>query len=143
MHNRHLVLILIVLSLFSCNLNKKEVKEELVLEMYEPSEMSLLMNEMFELNEQIKQEILDGKIPENFPMEFLEIHTAEMSEFKDRNETFEAYSKLFLEKEQSIFLTKSNEDAKQRFNQAINLCISCHQTECTGPIPRIKKLLIK
>lgn len=137
------VLLLISLCLLSCNSDKKEVKEELVLDMYEPSEMSLLMNEMFEINEQIKQDIIDGKIPENFPLEFLEIHTAEMSEFKDRNETFQTYSKLFIEKEQDIFETASNEEARERFNQAINLCISCHQTECTGPIPRIKKLLIK
>lgn len=137
------VLLLISLCLLSCNSDKKEVKDELVLDMYEPSEMSLLMNEMFEINEQIKQDIIDGKIPENFPLEFLEIHTAEMSEFKDRNETFQTYSKLFIEKEQDIFETASNEEARERFNQAINLCISCHQTECTGPIPRIKKLLIK
>ena len=143
MNFKSVVLLLIGLCLFSCYYVKKDVKEELVLEMYEPSEMSLLMKEMFELNKQIKLDILDGKIPENFPIEFLEIHTAGMSEFKDRNETFETYSKLFLKKEQSIFETTSHEEAKERFNQAINLCITCHQTECTGPIPRIKKLLIK
>lgn len=143
MNYKSILLVIFGLCLYSCNSDKKETSEELVLEMYEPSEMSILMNEMFELNEQIKQDIIDGKIPENFPMEFLEIHTAELSEFKDRNEIFETYSKLFLEKEQSVFETTSNEEAKERFNQAINLCISCHQTECTGPIPRIKKLLIK
>jgi len=111
--------------------------------MYEPSEMSLLMNQMYEINERIKKDILDGKTPEDFPLEFLKIHTAELSEFKYRNETFESFSKLFLEKQQDIFKTNKNDEAKRRFNQAINLCISCHKTECTGPIPRIEKLLIK
>ena len=111
--------------------------------MYEPSEMSLLMNRMYDINEQIKNDIIEGKMPENFPLEFLQIHSAELSEFKYRNETFESFSKLFIEKEKDIFNTSSNEEAKERFNQAINLCISCHQTECTGPIPKIKKLLIK
>ena len=41
-----------------------------------------------------------------------------------------------------VFDTTSNVPLKQRYNDAINLCVSCHQTECTGPIPRIKKLLI-
>lgn len=143
MPKKSVFLILISLLVFSCNSERKEEKKELVLDMYEPSEMSLLMNRMYEINEQIKKDILEGKNPEEFPLEFLKIHTAEMSEFKDRNETFETYSKLFLEKEQDIFNTNSSDEAKERFNQAINLCISCHQTECTGPIPRIKKLLIK
>lgn len=135
--------LLICLLVCSCNSDKKEEKEELVLDMYEPSEMSLLMNQMYEINERIKKDIQDGKTPENFPLEFLKIHTAELSEFKHRNETFESFSKLFIEKQQDIFETSSNEEAKKRFNQAINLCISCHKTECTGPIPRIQKLLIK
>jgi len=136
-------IVLICIGFFSCNSEKKEEKKELVFDMYEPSEMSLLMNQMYEINERIKKDILDGKTPEDFPLEFLKIHTAELSEFKYRNETFESFSKLFLEKQQDIFKTNKNDEAKRRFNQAINLCISCHKTECTGPIPRIEKLLIK
>lgn len=147
MIKKSIFLVLISLFLFSCNSDKKEEKQEgkkeLVFDMYEPSEMSLLMNRMYDINEQIKKDILEGKNPQEFPLEFLKIHTAELSEFKHRNETFESFSKLFLEKEQDIFKTDSNEEAKKRFNQAINLCISCHKTECTGPIPRIEKLLIK
>ncbi len=147
MIRKSIVLVLISLFLLSCNSEKKEdkkaKKEELVFDMYEPSEMSLLMNQMYEINERIKKDIQDGKTPEDFPLEFLKIHTAEMSDFKYRNETFESFSKLFVEKQKDIFETNSNEEAKKRFNQAINLCISCHKTECTGPIPRIQKLLIK
>ncbi len=135
--------VLICFVFFSCNSEKKEEKKELVFDMYKPSEMSLLMNQMYEINEQIKKDIIDGKTPGDFPLEFLKIHTAEMSEFKHRNETFESFSKLYIEKQQDIFETDTNEEAKKRFNQAINLCISCHKTECTGPIPRIEKLLIK
>lgn len=135
--------VLISLLILSCNSEKKGEKKDLVFDMYEPSEMSLLMNRMYEINERIKKDILEGKNPEDFPLEFLKIHTAELSDFKYRNETFESFSKLFIQKEKDIFETGSNEEAKKRFNQAINLCISCHKTECTGPIPRIKKLLIE
>ena len=135
--------VLISLLILSCNSEKKGEKKGLVFDMYEPSEMSLLMNRMYEINERIKKDILEGKNPEDFPLEFLKIHTAELSDFKYRNETFESFSKLFIQKEKDIFETGSNEEAKKRFNQAINLCISCHKTECTGPIPRIKKLLIE
>lgn len=143
MIKKSVFLLLVSLILLSCNSDKKEDKKELVFDMYEQSEMSLLMNRMYEINEGIKKDIMEGKTPEDFPLEFLKIHTAELSDFKHRNETFESFSKLFVEKEKDIFDTTSNDEAKKRFNQAINLCISCHKTECTGPIPRIKKLLIK
>ena len=143
MVKKAIFLLLMGLCLLSCNSDKKEDKKELVFDMYEPSEMSLLMNRMYEINERIKKDIMEGKTPEDFPLDFLKIHTAELSDFKNRNETFESFSKLFVEKEKDIFETTSNEEAKKRFNQAINLCVSCHKTECTGPIPRIQKLLIK
>jgi hypothetical protein len=132
--------------IFSCNNSKKEtssVKEKMVYDMYEPSEMSILMNDMYEYNLKLKQDIVDGKIPTEFPSKFLDIHSAQLSEFKSRNDKFQAYSQLFIEHQQDIFNSDSNIDLTERYNRAINLCITCHTTECTGPIPKIKKLLIK
>lgn len=132
--------------LFSCNNSKKEtssVKEKTVYDMYEPSEMSILMNDMYEYNLKLKQDIVDGKKPTVFPSKFLDIHTARLSEFKSRNDKFQAYSQLFIEHQQDIFNSGSNVDLSERYNRTINLCVTCHNTECTGPIPKIKKLLIK
>lgn len=128
----------------SCNSTEKEAveKEDVVYDMYQPSEMSNLMKEMYEFNLKTKQDIIDGNIPDEFPEFFLKIYTAELSEFKSRNETFQAFSKLFIQKQKEIFDTSLTIDVKERFNNAMNLCISCHTTECTGPIPKIKKLLI-
>jgi len=145
--------ILTLLLFFGCNHAKEEVvaekeeviaeKDEVVYDMYQPSEMAKLMNQMFAENLQLKKDILEGKIPTEFPLDFLKIHTAELSEFKSRNETFQSFSKLFIESEKEIFNTESQVPLKERYNNTINLCISCHQTECTGPITRIQKLLIK
>jgi hypothetical protein len=119
--------------LFSCKNSKKEigsVKEEMVYDMYD-------------YNLKLKHEIIDGKTPSEFPSRFLEIHTAQLSEFKSRNEKFQAYSQLFIEHQQDIFNSDSNINISERYNRTINLCVTCHTTECTGPIPKIKKLLIK
>ncbi|MEO8933446.1 MAG: hypothetical protein ABI295_03995 [Xanthomarina sp.] len=118
------------------------VKKDVVYEMYQPSEMANLMNEMYAQNLKVKQDIVEGKIPTEFPMDFLKIHTAELSDFKSRNEVFQSFSKLFIESEKEIFNIDSQIPVAERYNNTINLCISCHQTECTGPITRIKKLLI-
>jgi hypothetical protein len=111
--------------------------------MYQPSEMANLMNEMYAQNLKVKEDILNGIVPEEFPLDFLKIHSAELSEFKSRNDTFQSFSKLFIESEKEIFNTDSPIPLEERYNNTINLCISCHQTECTGPITRIQKLLIK
>ena len=136
----------LVLCLFSCNNTKKhtiEVKVDFVYDMYKSSEMSILMNEMYTYNLKLKQEIVEGKTPTEFPSIFLNIHTDELSEFKSRNENFQAYSTLFVEHQKEIFNTDTQVDIRERYNSTINLCVSCHLTECTGPIPKIKKLLIK
>jgi len=143
---KHIFYLLVFALFFSCdNSSNEETKEskKIVYDMYESSEMALLMNQMFEYNLKVKEEILKGEIPTEFPIDFLKIHTAEMSEFKSRNETFQSFSKVFIETERQIFDENSTVDIKNRFNNAVNVCISCHQTECTGPIPRIQKLLIK
>ena len=140
------VILFLFVAVFSCKKEAKEtseVSEKIVYDMYEPSEMATLMNQMYAHNLKIKQAILAGETPTEFPMDFMKIHTAELSDFKDRNEVFESFSNVFLNAEQEIFNEDSEIPIEQRFNNAVNVCISCHKTECTGPIPRIKKLLIK
>lgn len=131
--------------LLSCNTKEKQEKTtgKKVYDMYEPSEMAILMNQMYAHNLKIKNEIIAGKIPTEFPQDFLNIHTAELSDFKSRSERFQSFSTLFVNAEKDVFNTESNTPIEDRFNNAVGLCISCHQTECTGPISRIKKLLIK
>jgi len=135
--------LLFVLSCKQIEESPEAATELMVYDMYQPSVMANLMNEMFAQNLKVKQDILDGKVPTEFPLDFLKIHTAELSDFKSRNETFRSFSKLFIESEKEIFNTESLIPIEERFNNTVNLCISCHQTECTGPISRIQKLLIK
>ena len=145
---KNISFIFVILFLVSC-ITKKEEKVETSevnsvedFDLYTPSEMSLHMNDMFEFNEEIKKKIIAGEPLENFPENFLKIHSAKLSEAKNRNETFEAYSKTFIESEKEIFNSASMIPLKDRYNNAINTCVMCHKTECVGPIPRIKKLLI-
>jgi hypothetical protein len=144
---RFFSLLLLLGLLVSCDSKKKESvhtsNSEKVYDLYEPSEMSLLMNEMYDIQEKIKNDILNEIPLEQFPESFLEIHSAELSDFKGRNQNFEAFSHLFVERVEFLFDETSEVSLKQRYNDVVNLCISCHQTECSGPIPRIQKLLIK
>lgn len=146
---RYVICCIGLIFVFSCNSNsetktvKEETTQERVYDMYEPSEMANLMNQMYAEKLVVKNEIIAGNRPTEFPSDFLNIHTAELSDFKKRNAKFEAFSKLYISAELEVYNADSNIPLEERFNTAVGLCISCHQTECTGPIPRIKKLLIK
>lgn len=138
--------ILVVLLFTACNDSVKEkevVKNEVVYDMYVPSEMSLLMKDMYAFNLQLKKDIVDGKPLTKFPNTFLNIHSAQLSNFKERTEQFKSFSNIFITAQKDIYNSNSSINLKDRFNNSINACISCHTTQCTGPIPKIKKLLIK
>lgn len=137
------VVLLFLLS--SCGNNPKEEKreEKETLVMYEFSEMALLMEKMFVENEQLKKKIESGEDVGDFNREYLKIHTAVLTDPNDRNETFDSFSTAFIINQEGVFSASNTLEAKGNFNKMVQTCIACHETTCTGPIPRIKKLLIK
>lgn len=110
--------------------------------MAETSEMAQLMREMYAYSESIKQQVIEGEVSASYPSNFDKILSATLTDPTDRDSLFEIDSKLFLNAEKLIF-EGSDEDIVAHYNNAVNACISCHNVTCTGPIPRIKKLLIK
>lgn len=141
MRLKNLVFFFVIIT-FGCKNPPEEIMEKKELVMVETSEMAKLMNEMYAYNESIKQQIIDGKFDNSFPEKFTNIHSAVLTSPSDRDTNFESFSKLFLEAQKAVFESPS-EDLTTNYNTAINACISCHEVKCVGPIPRIKKLLIK
>lgn len=139
-----LYIVTLVICLVSCKEQpQQETAQKIEFDLYEPSEMANLMNEMYVYNLSVKDSILNGYLPSHFPMEFLEIHKAEMTKGKSRNTVFNSFSEVFLKAQETLHSTTDTTLVRQNFNNMVNVCITCHQTECTGPIPRIKKLLIQ
>ncbi len=138
----------LALCVLSCTSTSKEEKTAKIVdgstlyEVYQPSEMSSLMKGMYAYNEQIKKDIAKGNSPTEFPEEFLKIHTAELSDTKTRTDNFQLYSGKYIEAQRLVFVEDTVSTLVQRHNDVIGMCIACHKTECTGPIPKIKKLLI-
>ncbi|MEH6536396.1 MAG: hypothetical protein V7719_08400 [Psychroserpens sp.] len=141
---------LVVFLFLSCNSSEKVENKVTITDgtktydVYQASEMSTLMKGMYAYNMQLKTDIEAGnELSGEFPEEFLKIHSAELSETKLRNETFQYFSVKFIDVQRQVFKQDSMLSVKERYNSSINMCLSCHKTECTGPIPKIKKLLIK
>lgn len=138
------LLFIIALGFFACN-TPAEKKSETVkteeLVMYKPSEMALLMNEMYLFNEKTKEKIIKNEDLGEFPANFLNIHSAILTDPTDRTVGFEGFSQAFLINQQAVFSANTT-DKKEQFNVMVNSCVACHKTTCIGPIPKIKKLLI-
>ncbi len=143
-----IVALLVTLIVFSGCKNENAVTEEIVNEkpeliIHQPSEMANLMNGMYAYNLQIKQQIINGETPMAMPLDLMKLHSAEMSNGHARTPAWNSFVNVFIESQQAIVDTLHNMQLKEHYNAAINNCLGCHQTECVGPIPKIKKLLIQ
>ena len=109
--------------------------------MYEMSEMSTLMEQMYVDNERLKQRIKKGDTIGEFPNHFLQIHKAAMTDESDNDAFFKAQAAVFIKAQELIYKDPLN--AKKHYNEGVDACIQCHQVKCGGPITRIKKLYIE
>ena len=140
--------ILFLLALVACNHkeeNKKSKEESISKEepfqLYQMSEMASFMEKMYADHKRIKSQIVAGKKVDTLNFEPTKLFYARMTDSTDNDIFYQEKAKLFVEYEEQLI--KDSLSQKEIYNKAVNLCISCHQIKCTGPIPRIKKLLIR
>ena len=122
---------------------QKSVHSTVKYDMYQPSEMADFMNVMYAYNQQLKAKIMAGEVPNSLSLDLLRLHSAKLTDGKSRSENWQSFVNVFIASQEAVVDTLSNKSIKDRYNEVINNCLNCHKTECTGPIPRIKKLLIQ
>lgn len=118
-----------------------DASDKKTFEMYEMSEMALLMEQMYVDNQRLKKRILKGEDVGEFPSHFAKIHGSMMTDESENDDFFKKQAQVFLEAQELIY--NDPENAKEHYNKAIQACISCHEVKCSGPIVRIKKLTIQ
>lgn len=125
--------------------NTEEPVEETVSsdepKMYEASELAQLMRDMYDSNLEMKKQIMEGKLPESFPEDFDNIHSAVATDSTVKTDAFYGMADYFVENMKAIEEADSVQIISS-FNTMVNTCVSCHQMYCKGPIPKIKKLYI-
>ena len=112
------------------------------LEMYVPSELAALMLEMNEINANWKEEILKGNIPKEFPEKYKNIHTAKSDNENAGTDFYNAMASSYITAIEDL-TNASKDNVKEKFNTMVNVCVTCHQQVCPGPISRIQKLIIE
>jgi hypothetical protein len=142
------LLVILFTVCFSCENNGKQLNAleseyppEKKFEMYEMSEMALLMEQMYVDNERLKERIKKDDTIGRFPKHFLKIHAAEMTDKQENDLFFKEQATNFIKAQVLIYEDPKN--AKEHFNSGVDACIKCHEVKCGGPIPRINKLYIE
>jgi cytochrome c553 len=132
---KNFITIVLLLIFMACTKEKKAVekKQEKKFEMYELSEMSLVMEQMYVENQRLKDRIIAGDSLVAYPEFFDKI------QFDDY---FKEQAVLFLETQKAIYYQKDQASQKKSFNLMVDACIQCHEVKCQGPIDRIQKLYI-
>jgi hypothetical protein len=120
---------------------KKACSKEKTFDMYQMSEMATLMEQMYSHNSQLRERIINKDTIGKFPEFFNSIFTAKFTDEADNDAFFKENAKNYITAQKLIYSDPNN--LKKNFNDGVNACITCHEGKCGGPIPRIKKLIIK
>lgn len=140
---RILFLVAFVMLVSCTNTTKKtesgKAKEANGFQMYQMSEMAQLMEEMSKEHAVVKQKILAGDTIGSIPEAYYDIHYATLTDADDNDDFFKQWANVYIGAEENLYKKQTIE----AYNNAVNVCLQCHQQKCGGPIPRIKKLFIK
>ncbi len=133
----------LVLLTISCQKKeeKKTCSKEKTFDMYQMSEMASLMERMYAHNKQLRERIINKDTIGKFPEFFNDIFTAKFTDESDNDAFFKENAQKYIDAQKLIYSDPNN--LKKNYNDGLNACITCHQGKCGGPIPRIKKLIIK
>ena len=104
------------------------------------SELALLMRDMFEESDSLKQLVLDGKQLSGLK-KYQEIHSAIPTDPDASGPMFEAFATSYIESIKA--LEASDSTTVFNFNNMVDQCMNCHTEFCPGPKKRIRKLYIK
>lgn len=103
------------------------------------SELALLMRKMEAHWKEIKKDIESGQKIESIP-DYSNLLTATPTDESMTADGYEGYVHSYLNQVKALGESSSN--PKTAYNNIVNGCVLCHENSCSGPIPRIKKLLI-
>jgi len=116
----------------------EECKQDPVKDPNNPKPMALMMRSMANYCDSMRLDLLSGKTVDSVKYPLMPFQHAEPTDsanlvplFYDNAEQFDvAYRKLM----------SSTENQRENYTAVINSCVNCHNSFCSGPLRRIKKL---
>jgi hypothetical protein len=142
--------------LYACSENKKtisvnsdstidsvaaECETETIKDPNNPKPMALMMRQLAANADSMKQQIIRGEQLDSTRYPFIKFYLVEPTDPNVLEPQFYENARLF--QEAYIALFKHPKEQVKYHNLVINKCISCHENYCSGPLKRIRKLLIQ
>ena len=119
-----------------------ESQEDWQPDMYQPSELVLVMRKMYDDNLALKEQIKAGEVPKEVPAKYHEMLTATATNPDELSDLYYAMAKTYLSNYE-VLTQADSATAVTKYNAVVKTCIGCHENYCLGPIPKIEKLYIK
>ena len=130
--------ILIISTLFFSACTNSKEESATITDPNDTSEMALLMRDMFERMDIIKDKIENNEDLSKEQLSFVTIHSQEATDSSFVKEGLvpmsEGYSRVI--NQFNTFPSTEN------YQSIVNTCISCHISMCPGPLERINNLML-
>ena len=130
-------LIISAIFLSACSNSKEE--STTITDPNDTSEMALLMRDMFERMEVIKDKIENNEDLSKEQLSFASIHLQVATDSSFVKEGLVPMSEGYIR----IINQFNNYPSKENYKSIVNSCINCHISMCPGPLERIDNLILK
>lgn len=115
-------------------------KPETIKDPNNPKPMALMMRQLAANADSMKSQIGRGEILDSLQYPFIRFYMAEPTDPSVLEPQFYENARLFQEAYRELF--KHPKEQAKYHNLVVGKCISCHENYCSGPLKRIRKLLI-
>lgn len=130
---------------FACNENnhaknaeKEDCKSETIKDPNDPKPMALMMRTMANNCDSMRLEINAGKTVDSVKYPLMPFWTAEPTDSANLVELFYNNASQFEIAYRTLMSNKEHQ--RENYTAVINSCVNCHNSFCSGPLRRIKKL---
>jgi hypothetical protein len=136
-------------ALFSCNGEAEKAKTDSTtsckaksLNPNSDSELAILMREFVAYTDSVKSDLQHNREPRPKPENLSGILTAKKTDANLDNSVFIPFAQSYIANVENFYNVEKSERVNA-YNGMVNMCITCHQHFCGGPIKRIEKLYMK
>ncbi|MCF8465444.1 MAG: hypothetical protein K9G41_11415 [Flavobacteriales bacterium] len=133
------IIAVLIFGIVACG-QKQECKKPRPVNPNGDSELALLMRDMFEESDSLKQLIIEGRLLTGLK-KYEDIHSAIPTDPTVKGPVFEAFAEAYINSLKE--LESSDSSSVFKFNTMVDQCMNCHAEFCPGPKKRIKKLYIR
>lgn len=117
---------------------KEDCKSETIKDPNDPKPMALMMRTMANNCDSMRLEINAGKTVDSVKYPLMPFWTAEPTDSANLVELFYNNASQFETAYRTLMSNKDHQ--RENYTAVINSCVNCHNSFCSGPLRRIKKL---